>query len=184
MDEAVLVCECKRAADVDPQLERGANGQPPLTLDQLLQVLAVDVLEDDELATVGLPAVDDGDDVRMLDSRGNTRLTPEAIDVIRVALVMLVEDLDRNRALQQAVTRAIDTGHAALADELLELVSARDQLADHRAPIFPAGYGLRASEDALERVLPDAQRLFELGVSDDKRHEHADDVGVDPCAHQ
>ena len=119
------------------------TGSRPSRRDELLQILAVDVLEDDELAPVGLAAVDDGDDVRMLEPCGRPRLTPEALDVVLVARVVLVEDLDRNGSLEQAVVRPVDAGHASFADELLELVAARDHLADHSAAIVP---GVRADE--------------------------------------
>jgi len=48
-----------------------------------------------------------------------------------VAGVVLVEELDRDGALEQPVAGAVDARHAARADELLELVAIRDQLADH-----------------------------------------------------
>jgi hypothetical protein len=67
------VCERERSADLDTELERVANRQPAAALDQLLQVLAVDELEDDELPLVGLPAVDDRDDVRMRELGGGAR---------------------------------------------------------------------------------------------------------------
>ena len=57
-------------------------GQRPLALDERLQVLAGDVLEDDELAIVLLAAVDHRDDVRMRELRDRARLATEALDVV------------------------------------------------------------------------------------------------------
>jgi hypothetical protein len=64
VDDAAAVRVAERARDLDREPDRLAYRQRALTADELLQVLAVDVLEDDELAAVLLAAVDDGDDVR------------------------------------------------------------------------------------------------------------------------
>ena len=39
---------------------------------------------------------------------------------------------------------------------------------------------LSLAEDGAERVFPDAERLVELALRDDERHEHANAVRVDP----
>ena len=98
--------------------------------DQLLEVLAVDVLEDDELAPVLLAAVDHRDDVRVGELRDRARLAAEALDVVLVARVLLVEDLQRDRALEQPVVRPEDVRHASRPDQLVELVAPRDELTD------------------------------------------------------
>src|SRR5581483_9873290 len=101
------------------------------TAHQFLQVLALDVLEHDELAVAGLPTVDDGDDVRMRQTRDRERLAAEALDVVRVGCVAVVEDLDRDAAAELPVVRAVDVGHPTGAGQLLELVPLRNDLADH-----------------------------------------------------
>ena len=58
VDEAVLVGERERTGDVDGDLERLANLETPFADDELLEVLAVDVLEDDVLAAFFLTPVD------------------------------------------------------------------------------------------------------------------------------
>ena len=58
-------------------------------------------------------------------------LTPEALHVVAVGCVVLMQDLQRDAPLEQAVLRAEDAGHAAGADKLFELVAARDHLTDH-----------------------------------------------------
>jgi hypothetical protein len=65
VDEPVLVREAERSGDLQDELDRLALGQRPLALEQRLQVLPVDILEDDELASVLLAAVDDRHDVRV-----------------------------------------------------------------------------------------------------------------------
>ena len=83
-----------------------------------------------------------------------------------VARIVLVEDLDRDVALEQPVVRPVDARHAARADELLELVPVRDHLADHHGGIVPAVGELGAGQHVLERLLPHAEGLVELGVGD------------------
>ena len=73
--------EGERTADLDSELEGVADGQAAPARDQLLQVLAVDELENDELAPAGLAAVDDGDDVRVRELRDGARLAAKALDV-------------------------------------------------------------------------------------------------------
>ena len=131
MDEALLVRERETARDLHRQLERRRHRRGPTALDQRLQVLAVDVLEDDELAAVVLAAVDHRDDVRVRERGDGPRLAPEALDVVLVLRVLLVEDLQRDLAIEQAVMRAEDAGHAAGTDELLELVPVGKDFADH-----------------------------------------------------
>ena len=63
------------------------------------------------------------------------RLAAEALDVLRVGRVLLVEHLDRDLAAENPVARAVDARHAAPADELLELVPILQDAPDHR----PAG---------------------------------------------
>src|SRR5581483_12042853 len=104
-------------------------------------------------------------------------LAPEALDVLAVVGVLLVQDLESDLPVQQAVVRAKDARHAAGADELLELVPAGEDLANHR----PAGYPRRSgAKRRFERLLPGLERLVELAVGDDERDEHADRAAVDP----
>ncbi len=122
MDKPLLVGEGEPLRDLDRQLDgrRHRNGTAP---DQLLQVLAVDVLEDDELTAVVLTAVDHRDDVRMRERCDGPRLVTETPDVLGVTGVLLVQDLQRDLAVEQPVVCPIDARHAAAADERLELVA-------------------------------------------------------------
>ena len=56
--EPVRVRERERGGDLDAELERALDRQRPLAVDELLEVVAVDVLEDDELPALVLAAVD------------------------------------------------------------------------------------------------------------------------------
>ena len=130
--------ERERSTDLEAELEHAPDGQRAAALDELLQVLAVDELEDDELLAVLLAAVDHRDDVRMRELCDRARLAPEALDVLRVAAVLLVQDLQCDVPLEQRVEGAVDGRHAARPDRLLQLVSARNHLAHSHQPSLPA----------------------------------------------
>jgi hypothetical protein len=70
---------------------------------------------------------------------GGARLAPEPLDVVVVLRVVLVEDLQRHVALEQRVVRAVDARHAAGADDVLQLVPVRDQLAHRHHGTVPTG---------------------------------------------
>ena len=162
VDDLELVRVGERAGDLDREDERAPHRECADPLDRGLEVLPCDVLEDDELAAVPLAAVDDGDHVRMGQARDRPCLAPEAFHVFGVARVVLVEDLDGHTPLEHGVVRPIDARHAALADELLELVAVGNQLSDpHRhsvAPTAPPGLG----KYFLQSLLPHTESLFEL----------------------
>ena len=129
--------ERKRAADLERDLERKVDRQRPFTVEKLLEGLPGDVLEDDELMAVLFPAVDDGDDPWMAEPRGRTGLTAEALHVLLVVRVAVVEDLECNHALEQPVVGAVDVRHPADPDELLELITPSNDFADHGEGHFP-----------------------------------------------
>ncbi len=131
MDETVAVREREPARDLDRQLERRRDRQWVRLLDQPLEVVAADELEHDELLPTVLAPVDDRDDVRVREDGRRASLAPEPFDVLRLLQMALVEDLERDRTVEQPVVRPVDARHAAGADELLELVAVQENLPDH-----------------------------------------------------
>ena len=142
VDEPLRVGERQRLRHFEPQLERPPDRQRPAG-DELLQVLPLDVLEDDELAAVGLAAVDHRDDAGVRELSDRTGLVPEALDVVVVARVVLVQELESDVSLEQGVVRAEHGRHAARADGVLELVAVGDELAHHEERSLPAARGAR-----------------------------------------
>jgi hypothetical protein len=67
----------------------------------------------------------------MREASDGARLVAEALDVLAVLAELVVQDLERDVALEQAVVRPIDARHPARANDFLELVPFSDQLADH-----------------------------------------------------
>ena len=125
--------ERERVRDREAELEGAVRGQRPAPLHHLLEVLAVDELEDDVLLAVVLAAVDHRDDVGMRHLGDRPGLATESLHVLRVVAVMRMEQLQRDVALQQPVMSLVDARHPARADELDELVPACDHLTWHTA---------------------------------------------------
>ena len=129
----MLVRERERVGDRERELDRPPRGERAAPLDELLEILAVDVLEDDELLPIVLAAVDHRDDVRVGELRDGAGFVAEALDVLLVVGVVRVQHLERDVPLEQLVARPIDGRHAARPDELLELVALGDHLTRHGA---------------------------------------------------
>ena len=135
VDDAAAVRRLERPRDLQPELDHRRDGQRALTRDELLEVLAADVLEDDVRPPTVLAAVDDRDDVRVRELGDGARLAAEALERLGVLRELLVEDLQRDRPLEQPVVRAVDGRHAAGADQLLQLVAPRNELSDHAGSV-------------------------------------------------
>ena len=92
----------KRAASSTwREVDRVLRRQP--AVDQLLQRAALDVLHRDVVGAVELAAVEDGDDVRVLEAGRRLGLAAEALDELAVLGEAAVQDLQRDLALQVGV---------------------------------------------------------------------------------
>ena len=106
VDDAALVREREPARDRQPEVDDLVDRERAALRDHLLQVVAVDVLEDDELSVTFLAAVDDRDDVRVRHLSDCPGLAEEALHVLGVLAVARVQDLERDLALEEHVARA------------------------------------------------------------------------------
>ena len=70
------------------------------------------------------------DDVGMAERAGRERLVHEPADHHRIARELLVQDLDRDLALDQPMLREEHRAHAAFGDRSNDLVAALDYFAD------------------------------------------------------
>jgi hypothetical protein len=99
--------------------------------DELQEVAAREVLHgEEERAVLGLPEVDDGDGVRVVEARGGPGLAVEALHDRRVREERALEDLERDRPIQREVGGLVDLAHPAAAEELVDEVLLRHRLAD------------------------------------------------------
>ncbi len=125
----------ERARDLDAVGERRGDLDRGLATDQVLERLAVDVLEHDVRsarldpvhaargARVPLAGVDHRDDVGMVELRHRARLATEALELIGVRGDLAVHQLDRDLALEHGVERAIHGAHATVPDARVEAVA-------------------------------------------------------------
>jgi hypothetical protein len=126
MDDPVLVRELRAGEDLAHDLQRLADRKS--AADQVLQRRALDVLHCDEVATVGLAAVVDADDVLMLHARGRLGLAPEALDELCVLSEALVQELERHLTLKHLVVGQPHVRHAAAAEPPAEHVAVGNPL--------------------------------------------------------
>jgi hypothetical protein len=100
VNEPALMGERKAASNLERDLESIADVKAAFADNQLLQVLAVDVLEDDVLPATLLAPVDHRHDVGMLELGDGSRLPLEALDEVLVLVVLLMQNLQRDVALE------------------------------------------------------------------------------------
>ena len=144
----------ERRRDRDGDLDRPADRECALGVDELPEVAPVDVLEDDEPSAVVLAAVEHRDDVRMAQTGDGSGLAVEALEQLGVRSRPLVQQLHGHDPPEAGVERAEDDRRSARSDPLLEPVAIRDQCLgslDHtdgtsRAPVSPNLRTRRSSE--------------------------------------
>ena len=97
-------------------------------VDQVLERGALDVLHRDPVAPVGLAAVVDADHVRVLEPGRGLRLAAEALDELRVLGEALVQELERDPAVEHRVVGEPDVRHPAAAEAADQRVAVADPL--------------------------------------------------------
>src|SRR5215213_5561847 len=133
VDDPAAVREARGAQDLLDQADRPARVQRRLLGDELLERAATHVLHRDVRRPVPLPAVVDGDDVGVLESRGGGRLAAEALHELAVGREAVVQELQRVVAPELQVLRAVDVGHPARSDAADDPVAAvHDRLGGDR----------------------------------------------------
>ena len=104
----------------------------PLVAEHQAQVFPVHVLHHDVERAVGIVAteVEHLDAVRMVEAARRQRLALEPPHDRRILEQRRLEHLQANEAVQGQVPGAVDLAHSALSDQLLELETPSDRLAD------------------------------------------------------
>ena len=118
--------------DVQRVLEREGLALQPQRFDDLLEVRAVDELHHDEVAIVGLPDVEDADDVGVAEPCAEPSLVEEHPDEVRVRRQMRKHALDRDLLLEALNASGLPEehlGHASSLEFLDQVIS----LIAHRA---------------------------------------------------
>ena len=134
VDETGRVRRCERARRLRAERRRLERRQRAAAGDELGERLAVDVLHRDVRDAVGLADVEDLDDVRMRQPRGDPPLAQEARAQVLVAREILGEALERDVAAELDVAREVDDRHRAVTERALDLVPAGDERRGQRPP--------------------------------------------------
>ena len=137
---------------------------------------ADEVLHDEvELAVVGLADVVDVDDVRVVDAVGGARFAQHPRAQVRLAAQVGADQLDRDDAIDEHVTGAVDDAHAAFADPRLEPIAPGNDPPERRIVVFPGSgcpclqrrclcHAMKRSLGRLEIILADHEELRDSEV--------------------
>ena len=123
MHDPVPVREAERREDLARVLDGDVDRCGAAADDQLLERAAVEELHRDVVGVLGLAAVVDRDDVRMVERGGVLCLAAEPLDELVVVPVAAVEDLDGDPAAELLILGEVDVGHPAGAELALDAVA-------------------------------------------------------------
>ncbi len=132
MHDAVPVREAQRREDLARVLDRDVDRRGAAADDELLERAPVEELHRDVVGVLGVAAVVDRDDVRVVERSGVLGLAAEALDELVVVRVAPVEDLDRDAAAELLVLGEVHVGHPAGAELPLDPVAPVEQRVDER----------------------------------------------------
>src|SRR3712207_495041 len=124
VDHAALVGEARGAQHLDDEVDRADRVQRRLVGGDLLERAPLQVLHRDVRRPVPLAAVEDADDVGVLQPGGARRLAAEALHELLVLGEAPMQELERDVAPELLVDRAVDVGHPARPDAVLDAVAA------------------------------------------------------------
>ena len=130
--DPVPVCEAERREDLARVLDRDVDRRGASADDELLERAPVEELHRDVVGLLGLAAVVDRDDVRMVESRSVLRLAAETLDELVVVRVAAVEDLDRDPTPELLVLGEVDVGHPTRPELALDPVAPVKERVDER----------------------------------------------------
>ena len=120
--DAVPVRVLERARRLGGDAERVLHRKLPLAVEPLAQRLALDERHGEPELAGGFAGVVHGQDVRMLEARGESDLALKALGAERDG-ELGPEDLERDRTFVTEVVREIDDGHPAAAELALERIA-------------------------------------------------------------
>jgi hypothetical protein len=124
VDQPGPVGGVQRVPDLPHQRQRPAHREVPALLEQhALQVAADDVAHRDEQLPVGLAGLEYGDDVRVVQRRGQPGLPDEPLPELLVVRQLRGEQLQGDLAPQPHVLGAVDHRHATAPDQGLDPVA-------------------------------------------------------------
>ena len=113
------------ASDLPDKLDRAVGLEPSLPLEQALEIDPLDVAHGDVESAPVLAGVVDGDDVGVIDRRGNARLAQKPLAEALVLGEVWGQKLERHLAPQPLVVGAVDDAHTTAADQRLDPIAGK-----------------------------------------------------------
>jgi hypothetical protein len=120
VDEPSPVRGVERLGDLGEDRRRAHGLERPLPLDDAVKVPALDQAHREVDESVALPRAVDRDDVRVLEARGNTRLTQETLAEAFVGRELSRQHLERNPPVEHELTRGVHRAARAVADQTFD----------------------------------------------------------------
>ena len=127
------MCRAERAGDRGDDVCGALGVERALLLEQVLRVLTVHVAHRDPEDALLLACLVDRDDVRVVERRGQARLTRKALTERLILAQLRSEKLDRDRTAEGQMLCPVDDAHAAVTEERVQPV-ARELGANPRNP--------------------------------------------------
>ncbi len=115
MDDAVAMRVLEPVRDLAHELECGVHRQPPVALEPSAQRFTFDVRHHVPQQPVHAAGVEQGQDMRMLERRGDANLLQKSFCTYGSGQ-FFAQHLDGDEAMVPHVAREIDNGHAAVPD--------------------------------------------------------------------
>ena len=130
VDDAARMRVRERLHDLRDEMQRFAPVELAALFHILLERDTVDELHDDILRFAAAHVVD-RNDIRVREHRDGLRLVAEAAAEVRVLGKVAFEHLDRHKAIEPVALGLVDDRHAAAADDIEQLITIVEHLADH-----------------------------------------------------
>ena len=112
-----LLCAASSASATSTPMPSSVSSFHRLALDQVFQRLAREALHHDEQPSIVLPNLMDRANIRMIQRRSGPRLSPEALQRLRILRSFLGQKLQGNKTPQRSVFRFIDNSHPTAAQQ-------------------------------------------------------------------
>ena len=151
VNDPVAVGERERAQDLARIVDRDRDRCRAVADEQLLERAPVEVLHRDVVGALGATAIEDRDDVRVVQPRGALRLAPEPLDELLIRRVSVVEQLQRDAAPELLILGEVHVGHPARAELALDHVALVENAVDQGVC---GGHVRRASTSTLRGGSP------------------------------
>ena len=130
MDDSFPVSGSQPAGHLLHDLDRFRNFQFALLLQDLMEVLALQILHRDELCLSRFSDIENADDIPVRDLARKNQLLLEALQDLRMLRHFGPDYFERDLSLQFHVSSLVDRAHAAFTEQLQKFITSAEQIAN------------------------------------------------------